>query len=91
MAAAEGHVSRSHQKPYPRTDLVLWPGRVAAPPGVHRRYLGGAPGFNYATDYREVDGIIIPTKRRIYGWKGEYQLVPEPLLIAIDMGEITIR
>ena len=53
--------------------------------------LGGAPGLNYATDYREVDGIVIPTTRRIYGWKGDYQLVPEPLLIAIDMGEITFR
>jgi hypothetical protein len=47
--------------------------------------------LNYATDYREVDGIIIPTTRRIYAWEGDYQLVPEPLLIAIDMGEITIR
>jgi hypothetical protein len=49
------------------------------------------PGLNYATDYREVDGIVIPTTRRIYGWEGDYQLIPEPLLIAIDMGEITIR
>jgi hypothetical protein len=53
--------------------------------------LGGAPGLNYASHYRELDGIIIPSKRRIYGWKGDYQLVPGPLLIAIDMSEITIR
>ena len=53
--------------------------------------LGGAPGLNYATDYRDVDGIIIPTTRRIYAWEGDYQLVPEPRLIAIDMNEITIR
>jgi hypothetical protein len=45
----------------------------------------------YATDYRDVDGIIIPTTRRGYAWQGEYQLVSEPLLVAIDMGEITIR
>jgi hypothetical protein len=25
------------------------------------------------------------------GAQGDYQLVPEPLLVAIDMGEITIR
>jgi hypothetical protein len=67
------------------------------PDGLLRRHdytvdiLGGAPGLNYATDYREVDGIIIPTKRRIYGWEGDYQLVAEPLLIAIDMVEITVR
>jgi hypothetical protein len=47
--------------------------------------------LNYATDYHEVDGIVIPTRRRIYGWEGDYQLIPEPLLIAIDMSEITLR
>jgi hypothetical protein len=40
---------------------------------------------------RDVDGIIIPTTRRGYAWQGDYQLVPEPLLVAIDMGEITVR
>jgi hypothetical protein len=45
----------------------------------------------YATNYRDVDGIIIPTTRRGYAWHGDYQRIPEPLLVAIDMGEITIR
>ena len=53
--------------------------------------LGGATGPVYATDYRDVDGIIIPTTRRGYAWQGDYLLVPEPRLVAIDMGEITIR
>jgi hypothetical protein len=53
--------------------------------------LGGATGLLYATDYRDVDDIIIPTTRRGYAWQGDYELVPEPLLVAIDMGEITIR
>ena len=67
------------------------------PDGLLRRHdftidiLGGATGLLYATDYRDVDGIIIPTTRRGYAWQGDYQLVPEPLLVAIDMGEITIR
>ncbi|HMB94694.1 MAG TPA: hypothetical protein VKK61_01510 [Tepidisphaeraceae bacterium] len=52
--------------------------------------LGGATGLNYASDYREVDGIIIPTKRRVYAYEGDYQLVKDPLLVAIDMGEITL-
>jgi hypothetical protein len=47
--------------------------------------------LNYAGDYCDVDGIVIPTTWRIYGSEGDYQLVPDPLLIAIDMGEITIR
>ncbi len=51
--------------------------------------LGGATGLNYASDYRDVEGIVIPTKRRVYAYEGDYQLVPEPLLVSIDMSEIS--
>jgi hypothetical protein len=67
------------------------------PDGLLRRHdftidiIGGATGLLYATDDRDVDGIIIPTTRRGYAWQGDYQLIPEPLLVAIDIGEITIR
>jgi hypothetical protein len=66
------------------------------PDGLLRRHdytvdiLGGATGLNYASEYRDVDGIMIPTKRRIYAYEGDYQPVPEPLLVKIDMGEITL-
>jgi hypothetical protein len=66
------------------------------PDGLIRRHdytvdiLGGATGLNYASEYREVGGIIFPTQRRIYAYEGDYQLVPEPLLVKIDMGEITV-
>jgi hypothetical protein len=66
------------------------------PDGLLRRHdftidiIGGAPGMLYAVDHRDVDGIIIPTTRRGYAWQGDYQLVPEPLLVAIDLGEITL-
>jgi hypothetical protein len=65
------------------------------PDGLLRRHdytvdiLGGATGLNYASEYRNVDGIIVPTRRRVYAYEGDYQLVKEPLLVAIDMGEIT--
>lgn len=67
------------------------------PDGLLRRHdytvdiLGGATGLNYASDYRNVGGIVIPTKRRIYAYEGNYELVKEPLLVAIDMGEITVQ
>jgi hypothetical protein len=67
------------------------------PDGLLRRHdfaidiIGGATGMLYATDNRNVDGIIIPTTRRGYAWQGDYQRIPEPLLVAIDMGQITIR
>ena len=66
------------------------------PDGLLRRHdytvdiLGGATGLNYASEYRNVDGIVVPTKRRVYAYEGNYQLVKEPLLVAIDMGEITL-
>jgi hypothetical protein len=53
--------------------------------------LGGATGLNYASDYRNIEGIMIPTKRRIYAYEGNYQRVPEPLLVKIDMGAITLH
>lgn len=67
------------------------------PDGLLRRHdftidvIGGATGMLYASDYRDVDGIAIPATRRGYAWQGDYQRVPEPLLVAIDMGAITIR
>lgn len=66
------------------------------PDGLLRRHdytvdiLGGATGLNYASNYRDIDGIIVPTTRRIYAYEGDYQLVKEPLLVAIDMSEITL-
>ena len=33
----------------------------------------------------------MPTKRRVYAYEGDYQLVKEPLLVGIDMGEITLH
>src|SRR5271154_2207754 len=61
------------------------------PDGLLRRHdftidvLGGAPSLLYAAGYRDVGGIIIPATRRGYAYQGDYQLVPEPLLVAIDM------
>ena len=66
------------------------------PDGLLRRHdyivdiLGGATGLNYASEYRNVDGIVIPTKRRIYAYEGDYTPIMEPLLVSIDMGEITL-
>jgi hypothetical protein len=66
------------------------------PDGLLRRHdytvdiLGGTTGLNYASEYREVDGLMFPTKRRVYGYEGDYQLVPEPLLVAVDITNITL-
>ena len=52
--------------------------------------LGGATGLNYAPEYRNIEEIVFPTKRRIYAFEGDYRPVWDPLLVGIDMGEITL-
>jgi hypothetical protein len=62
------------------------------PDGLMRRHdytvdiLGGNSGANYPSDYREFQGIKMPTKRRIYGYDENLQKVPEPLLVSLDFG-----
>jgi hypothetical protein len=52
--------------------------------------LGGGTGLNYATDYRDVDGIMFPLTRRVYAYTGDYQRVPEPVLVAIDITDVKL-
>jgi hypothetical protein len=67
------------------------------PDGLLRRHdytvdiLGGGTGLNYATNYADVDGIVVPMTRRIYAYVGDYELVPEPLLVAIDINQISLN
>jgi hypothetical protein len=67
------------------------------PDGLLRRHdftidvIAGAPAELYAADYRDVDGIIIPTKRRAYASQGDGDPKSAPLMVAIDMGEISIQ
>lgn len=65
------------------------------PDGLMRRHdytvdiLGGATGANYPTDYRDFQGIRMPTTRRIYAYDEAMQKVPEPLLVSLDFGRMT--
>lgn len=65
------------------------------PDGLMRRHdytvdvLGGTPGANYVSGYREVQGIMMPTKRRVYAYDQNGQKVPEPVLVSIDFGQLT--
>lgn len=67
------------------------------PDGLLRRHdftidvLGGGGSMLYATDYRDVEGLVIPTTRRGYAFQGDYELIPDPLLVAIDMADVTLR
>jgi hypothetical protein len=65
--------------------------------GLVRRHLytvdilGGARGTNYASDYREVDGIRIATRRRIIGYNEARHKIDEPVLVSIDLSEVRFR
>jgi hypothetical protein len=67
------------------------------PDGLLRRHaytvdvMGGAAGLNYAFDYRKVDGIVVPTKRRVYAPDANKQKIPDPVLVAIDILQIAFR
>lgn len=66
------------------------------PDGLLRRHdytvdiLGGATGLNFASDYINVEGIMFPTKRRVYAYEGDYQIVKDPLLVNIDISKISL-
>jgi hypothetical protein len=65
------------------------------PDGLMRRHdytvdiLGGATGANYTTNYKDFQGIKMPTTRRIYAYDAAMQKVPEPLLVSLDFGALT--
>ena len=62
--------------------------------GLLRRHLytvdvlGGAEGANYAFDYRAVDGLMVPTRRRVLAYDRNREKVPDPVLVSIDIEEI---
>lgn len=64
------------------------------PDGLLRKHeytvdvLGNAPGLNYASDYRAINGLMVPHKRRVFAYDGERRKIAEPLLVAIDIKEI---
>jgi hypothetical protein len=63
--------------------------------GLLRRYdytvdvLGGHPAANYASNYEKVDGIAVPTTRRVFRRGANQHKVVEPVLVAIDMTELS--
>src|SRR5579864_6704635 len=42
----------------------------------------------YIRDYRQVSGIMVPHRRRVYLRGIDNQLVPEPVLLSIDIAHI---
>ena len=64
------------------------------PDGLMRRHdytvdiLGGATGANYTSNYKDFQGVRMPTTWRIYAYDAAMQKMPEPLLVSLDFGVI---
>ena len=62
--------------------------------GLLRRHLytvdvlGGSRGANYAFEYCTVDGVMLPTRRRVLGYDDARQKIDEPVLVSIDLSEV---
>ena len=53
--------------------------------------LGGIAAAHYLSDYIELQGIKIATKRRVYQLlENKTVLKPDPLLVSIDLSEIKL-
>ncbi|MEV6901208.1 hypothetical protein [Amycolatopsis sp. NPDC051372] len=50
--------------------------------------VAGGLAAHYSSEYREVDGIVVPTKRRVHPVGEDGKPVLEPLLVSIDLSEI---
>lgn len=51
--------------------------------------IDNAAAANYASDYEQINGILVPTKRRVYIKGEDGYAVKEPLLVSIDMKDIS--
>jgi hypothetical protein len=90
-----------------RTLLVTYPDTIVAhhreqtyyfdDGGLLRRldysvdFLGGGPAVHYPAEYREFDGIMVPTRRRIYVRKADGSPDRDSVSIAIDITDATFR
>ena len=50
--------------------------------------VGGGPAAHHTSEYREFDGIMVPTRRRVYPVVAEGNVAMEPFLVTIDLDSI---
>jgi hypothetical protein len=50
--------------------------------------LGGTPAAHYVHDYQEFSGLLVPTRRRVFGRRPDGTPAPEPLIVTIDLSEV---
>jgi hypothetical protein len=53
--------------------------------------MGAAPGANYASNYRNAGGVVVPMSRRVFAYDEAGRKVDEPLLVSIDFRNIAFQ
>ena len=53
--------------------------------------LGGGPAVHYPSRYREFDGIMVPTHRRVYVRKADGTPVRDSVSVAVDVTDVSFR
>jgi hypothetical protein len=49
---------------------------------------GGTPAAHYVYQHEEFSGILVPTRRRVFGRQDDGTPAPEPLIVSIDLSEV---
>jgi hypothetical protein len=49
---------------------------------------GGTPAAHYVSELQEISGIMVPTKRRVFGRQPDGKAVPTLLVVSIDLSEV---
>jgi hypothetical protein len=53
--------------------------------------VNGGPAAHYVHGYEKVDGIMVPTRRRVYGINADGSVATDLLLVSIDLDEISFE
>ncbi|SNS04358.1 hypothetical protein SAMN05216276_100346 [Streptosporangium subroseum] len=49
------------------------------------------PAAHYSSEHREFDGIVVPTRRRVHLIGEDGNVMPEPLIVSIDLDDIVFE
>ncbi|WP_329455192.1 hypothetical protein [Streptomyces sp. NBC_01497] len=49
----------------------------------------GGPAAHYPSEYREFDGIMVPTRRRVHSANPDGSVNEEPLLVSVDLDHVS--
>ena len=50
--------------------------------------LGGSPAAHYVHEYRDISGLLVPTRRKVLGRRPDGTPAPDPLLVTIDLSDV---